>query len=188
VEYVIVFISGGVRSGKSSFAEQCAKTIAQETCSLHYIATAMRTDKEMEARIAHHQHERQYDRWQTWEQPYDLDVLLPIFSERHVVLLDCLTNLWANELFRDDEWNVHVKVPRIAQQIKQLGEKVKALIVVSNELFCDGVPKERGTYAYMHGLGLLHQHIAAWSDVAILMKYGLPIVKKGRWPCGAESY
>ncbi|KHF30608.1 Bifunctional adenosylcobalamin biosynthesis protein CobP [Anoxybacillus sp. BCO1] len=55
---MIVFISGGVRSGKSSFAEQWAKTMVEATHSLHYIATAMRTDEEMEARIAHHQKQR----------------------------------------------------------------------------------------------------------------------------------
>lgn len=183
---MIVFISGGVRSGKSSFAERCAKTMAEVTDSLHYIATAMRTDEEMEARIIHHQEQRKYDRWQTWEQPYDLDRIIPIFSNRHIVLLDCLTNLWANELFRDHIWDVDEKMPRLVQQIKQLGDQVKGFIIVSNEIFYDGVPHEQGTYAYMRGLGLLHQHIVAFSDVAILMRYGLPIVKKGRWPCGVE--
>ncbi|CUA79543.1 bifunctional adenosylcobinamide kinase/adenosylcobinamide-phosphate guanylyltransferase [Anoxybacillus suryakundensis] len=183
---MIIFISGGVRSGKSSLAEQCAQKIAEAGDSLHYIATAVRTDEEMEARIIHHQQQRKYDRWQTWEQPYDLDQIIPIFSNRHIVLLDCLTNLWANELFRDDRWHIEEKAPRIVQQIKKLGDQAKACIVVSNEIFYDGIPHEQGTYAYMHGLGLLHQHIVAFSDVAILMRYGLPIVKKGRWPCGAE--
>ncbi|AKS38731.1 cobalamin biosynthesis protein CobU [Anoxybacillus gonensis] len=181
---MIVFISGGVRSGKSSFAEQCAKMMAETTHSLHYIATAIRTDEEMEARIAHHQKQRKRDRWQTWEQPYDLDRIIYMFCKRDIVLLDCLTNLWANELFRDHIWDVHGKVPRIVQQIKQLSDKAKGLIIVSNEVFYDGVPNERGTYMYMHGLGLLHQHLVTLSDVAILMRYGLPIVKKGRWPCG----
>ncbi len=183
---MIVFISGGVRSGKSSFAERCAKMIAEPTDSLHYIATALRTDEEMEARIAHHQAQRKHDGWQTWEQPYDLDCIMPMFGGCDVVLLDCLTNLWANELFREYIWDVKEKVLRIVQQIKQLGNKAKGLVIVSNEIFYDGIPNERGTYTYMHGLGLLHQQIVACSDVAILMRYGLPIVKKGRWPCGTE--
>jgi adenosylcobinamide kinase/adenosylcobinamide-phosphate guanylyltransferase len=182
---MIVFISGGVRSGKSGVAEQYVRQFASSENPVHYIATAQITDEEMQKRIMHHQQERarQSLRWITWEQPYELHAIVDRFTEQDVILLDCLTNLLANELFWDEGWRKEEicfqKARRIFEAIQQLGNNSKALIIVSNELFHGGVPEDPGTFRFMKMLGWLHQEIVAISSLAILVQNGIPILKKG---------
>jgi adenosylcobinamide kinase / adenosylcobinamide-phosphate guanylyltransferase len=182
---MIVFISGGVRSGKSKVAERCAEKLAAPEFSLHYIATANANDDEMKQRIIHHQkrREKQTMPWTTWEQPVFLDHLVGSFTKRDVVLLDCLTNWLANELFCDDSWKEETlcfrKAAYMWETLQRLAGACKALIIVSNELFCGGVPDDIGTYHYMKMLGWLHQQIVEEAEVAVLVQHGLAAVKKG---------
>ncbi|MEM5594860.1 bifunctional adenosylcobinamide kinase/adenosylcobinamide-phosphate guanylyltransferase [Niallia circulans] len=98
----IIFVTGGVRSGKSSLAERLAIKYAQdERAELHYIATAVITDAEMEERIIRHQQNREAQKvkWNSYEKPVDIGELAAVFTKKDVVLLDCLTVLVNNELF-----------------------------------------------------------------------------------------
>jgi adenosylcobinamide kinase/adenosylcobinamide-phosphate guanylyltransferase len=182
---MMVFISGGVRSGKSKVAERYARKLAVPESSFHYIATANADDEEMKQRIAHHQkqREKQLMPWTTWEQPVCLDELVGSFAKEDVVLLDCLTNWLANELFRDDSWKEETlcfrKAAYMWETLQRLAGACKALIIVSNELFCGGVPDDIGTYHYMKMLGWLHQQIVEKAEVAVLVQHGLATVKKG---------
>ncbi|WP_027408642.1 bifunctional adenosylcobinamide kinase/adenosylcobinamide-phosphate guanylyltransferase [Anoxybacteroides tepidamans] len=182
---MIVFISGGVRSGKSDVAERCVQVLASSESVVHYIATAKVTDEEMRARVVHHQKRRdgQSLSWQTWEQPLCLHKLAPKFAARDVVLLDCLTNWLANELFATEGWEREEHCLQIAERmlaaIKQLAASCKALIIVSNELFSGGVPDDIGTYHFMKALGRLHQRIVDMASSALLVQHGIPTLKKG---------
>jgi adenosylcobinamide kinase/adenosylcobinamide-phosphate guanylyltransferase len=183
VEAMMVFVSGGVRSGKSHVAERYARMLADECDRLHYIATAKKTDEEMAERIRHHQLQRQKGRWKTWEQPHALREIVSSFEPCDVVLLDCLTNLWANEMFQDERWMLETVVAKRAEKVYEdivaLSSRTKAVVIVSNELFSGGVPSDIGTYLYMKGLGWLHQQIVAISSIAVVVQHGIPIVKKG---------
>jgi adenosylcobinamide kinase/adenosylcobinamide-phosphate guanylyltransferase len=182
---MMVFISGGVRSGKSKVAEKYAAKLAVPESSFHYIATANADDDEMKQRIAHHQkrREKQPIQWTTWEHPVCLDELAGSFAKADVVLLDCLTNWLANELFRDGSWKEETlcfrKAARMWETLERLAEACKALIIVSNELFCGGVPDDIGTYHYMKMLGWLHQQIVEEAEIAVFVQHGLAMVKKG---------
>jgi adenosylcobinamide kinase / adenosylcobinamide-phosphate guanylyltransferase len=186
VEAMIVFISGGVRSGKTRIAEQCVQQIVSENDEAHYIATAKITDEEMKQRIIRHQHERSHHplSWKTWEQPEKLHTIVNRFDKNDVILLDCLTNLLANELFADEFWykedSCLRKAKSIYEAIRTLGKNSKALIIVSNEVFYNGVPKDVGTYHFMKMLGWLHQQIVSLADKAILVQNGVPLIKKER--------
>jgi len=182
---MIVFISGGVRSGKTNVAEHYAQQLASKWDYAHYIATAHITDEEMRQRVFRHQEERnrQLLKWKTREIPNDLHRFTDNFNKNDIVLLDCLTNLLANELFSDDGWkNQQVcfeKTMRIYQSIEKLAKKCKGFIIVSNEIFSSGVPEDIGTYHYMKMLGFLHQQIVVLADKAIFVRCGIPLVKKG---------
>jgi adenosylcobinamide kinase/adenosylcobinamide-phosphate guanylyltransferase len=175
---MIVFVSGGVRSGKSSFAENLLANQPFEG-KRHYIATSYVTDQEMENRIIHHQKNRGND-WITWEQPHSIDTIVDNFSSEDLVLIDCLTILTANELFKDgkvySERRVHNEILR---SISILDQKVKQIVVVSNDLFSNGVPQDEGTFIYMKVLGLLHQEIVKLSNQAYQVSYGIPKQMKG---------
>lgn len=182
---MIVFISGGVRSGKSQIAETYVQKLATPESSLHYIATARALDDEMKQRIDHHQKRRKKQpmKWITWEQSVRLDKLIPVFTKSDVVLLDCITNWLANELFADESWQKEANCFHKARQmwivLQQLEKACKALIIVSNELFSGGVPDDLGTYHFMKTLGWLHQQIVANAQIAILAQNGIAVVKKG---------
>src|SRR5690554_6184956 len=98
----LIFITGGVRSGKSSFAERFAtETAAKTKGRLNYIATGVPFDEEMEKRIDKHRQDRSKGPipWITREQPVNIGELASLFNNQDVILLDCVTTLVNNELF-----------------------------------------------------------------------------------------
>ena len=100
----LTFISGGVRSGKSAFAERLLveeATAAQGR--LLYIASGRAVDKEMKQRIERHKLDRAEESWLTIEQPVDLEKVLPFIQQKDFVLWDCLTTWLANELYTEHE-------------------------------------------------------------------------------------
>lgn len=188
----LIFISGGVRSGKSQFAEQLAgnRRSRSETLTLHYIATGVAMDSEMTERIHRHQRQRSQgiDQWQTWEQPRNLALLSTCFNNQDMMLLDCLTNLVNNELFADfsrvqeGEYQREVML-NIQMGIGKLRERGHTLIVVSNEIFHEVVPAGESVLLYVKLLGKLHQWLVQEADEAYLVEAGVPICKKGGVAC-----
>src|SRR5699024_11808774 len=97
----LIFITGGVRSGKSSLAETLAISRVQNMKrSLHYIATSKQSDKEMIDRIKRHQEQRNSSdvSWKTRVQTVDMHMLE--FTYLDIVLLDCFTVFLYNVLLR----------------------------------------------------------------------------------------
>src|SRR5699024_1416371 len=100
----LIFIIGGARSGKSSFAESYAVELAKkEKRTLYYLATSKKSDDEMVDRIKRHQEDREQSEmhWETVETPLQIGKNVASFSPNSVVLLDCLTILLSNELFHN---------------------------------------------------------------------------------------
>ena len=99
----LIFITGGVRSGKSSFAEKLAVKIAYRRTGggLNYIATGVPFDTEMKERIKQHQQDRKTAKyqWKTVEQSINIGAIADRFNNRDILLLDCVTTLLNNELF-----------------------------------------------------------------------------------------
>src|SRR5690606_24637861 len=98
---MLIFVTGGVRSGKSSFAEKLA--IKQvESNHLHYVATSMDTDTEMHDRIHRHKERREASsaHWITWEVERNIGRLHEKIAQNSIILFDCLTTLVNNELFK----------------------------------------------------------------------------------------
>src|SRR5690554_6228705 len=97
---MIVFISGGARSGKSQFAEGKAEALQHiRNGRKVYVATANISDEEMRGRAIDHQASRGGD-WETVELPIFLDKLPALLRERDVVLIDCLT-VWLSQVLYD---------------------------------------------------------------------------------------
>jgi adenosylcobinamide kinase / adenosylcobinamide-phosphate guanylyltransferase len=183
----LVFISGGVRSGKSSFAEKVAADIAGQTGGqLHYIAAGQSTDSEMKNRIARHQKDRLESglNWKTWEQSRDLRQLSGAFSSNDIVLLDCITTLLNNEFFAsEDEWKnpqfQNQVIGSIKEGVEQIAESCHTLVVVSNEVLNESLGENELVFTYGKILGQLHQHLTAMAKRAYLVEAGIPILMKG---------
>ncbi|MBY0121190.1 bifunctional adenosylcobinamide kinase/adenosylcobinamide-phosphate guanylyltransferase [Bacillus sp. S/N-304-OC-R1] len=186
-ESSLIFISGGVRSGKSRFAEKLAAEIAAKTGGhLHYIAAGEASDAEMKERILRHQRDREESglNWKTWEKPTRLQELASSFTESDIILLDCLTTLLNNEFFsKDEQWmdySFQQKVMKsIIGGIEQIAVKCHRLIVVSNEVLHDPPFDNDLVFIYGKMLGQLHQQIVAKANQAFLVEAGIPILMKG---------
>ncbi|NKE04026.1 MULTISPECIES: bifunctional adenosylcobinamide kinase/adenosylcobinamide-phosphate guanylyltransferase [Mesobacillus] len=183
----LIFISGGVRSGKSRFAEILAgKLEAEYSGQLHYVAAGQPSDHEMKERILRHQQDRELSglKWRTWEIPRNLSPLSTVLTKNDIVLLDCLTTLLNNEFFHEDGHWVNddfteMIVTKILNQLNQVAQQAKAFIVVSNEVLGDAIDDDELVFTYAKVLGLLHQALVKEADYAYLVESGVPIVMKG---------
>lgn len=182
---MLIFITGGVRSGKSSFAERTAITLAKEiNGQLHYIATGVASDPEMQERVCRHQKDRANGPylWKTWEKPYLVGKLGSKFSKRDILLLDCVTTLLNNEFYlHEAELDSHVLKgikDRVLSGIIKLAGCSHSLIVVSNEILFEPC-QSPFVLSYQKLLGELHQEIVQRADKAYMVEMGIPILMKG---------
>jgi adenosylcobinamide kinase / adenosylcobinamide-phosphate guanylyltransferase len=183
---LFIFISGGVRSGKSSFAERKAVEISCETGGqLIYLATGVPSDSEMEERIFKHKQDRNPMKyhWKTVEQSVNIGKLAEDFSEKDIILLDCVTTLLNNELFsveREGEPLYFEKVKKsIVTGIADIKKRVQTLIVVSNEVLNEPLVGNNLVFTYGRLLGQIHQQLVKEADQVFLVESGIPIVMKG---------
>lgn len=181
-----IFITGGVRSGKSSFAERKALDIAKKTESrLNYLATGVASDSEMKERIKKHQHDRLAGTypWKTYEQSLQIGKVADEFTAEDVVLLDCVTTLLNNELFSSEQnWDrrflLNVK-ENIISGITSIKERAGTLIIVSNEVLNESLHGNEMVFIYGWLLGQIHQDLVKEADQVFLVEAGIPIVMKG---------
>ncbi len=188
----LIFITGGVRSGKSSFAERLAvETAAGTGGDLHYIATGVSFDEEMKIRIRRHREDRQKSgiRWRTWEQPENIGALASFFTKKDIILLDCITTLVNNELFfmggRLDEPLVEGIYGRVVSGVEAIREKGRLLIAVSNEVLFEPYSDDELLFVYRKLLGKIHQKMVRIADEAYLVEAGVPLLMKGNRAAGA---
>ncbi|NYF23455.1 bifunctional adenosylcobinamide kinase/adenosylcobinamide-phosphate guanylyltransferase [Sporosarcina sp. JAI121] len=184
----LTFVSGGVRSGKSSYAE---RLLVDETGKnggrLVYIASGTATDPEMKLRIDWHRQDRSNHSWTTVEQPVKLEEVLPAIQPADYVLWDCVTTWLANELYTGWETGkpcigqlgcMEKKEMQLYETIDAILGQAAHLVIVSNEVL-DELPSEYvETEIYSMWLGRIHQKLVALADTAVEMDYGIPIVWK----------
>ncbi|QIZ07935.1 bifunctional adenosylcobinamide kinase/adenosylcobinamide-phosphate guanylyltransferase [Priestia megaterium] len=182
----LIFITGGVRSGKSSFAERKAVEIARKTgCQLNYVATGVPSDQEMKERIEKHQLDRDSAnyRWKTYEQSVQIGEIADDFHGEDVILLDCVTTLLNNELFSSEQaWDEHfletVK-ENVIRGITSIKNRARTIIVVSNEVLNEPFLGNEMVFSYGRLLGQIHQYLVKEAGLVFLVEAGIPIVMKG---------
>jgi adenosylcobinamide kinase/adenosylcobinamide-phosphate guanylyltransferase len=167
----VVLVLGGVRSGKSRYAQELAARGKQ----VAFIATAEAGDDEMRQRIARHRDERPAN-WTTIEAPLALEeALLEAARSSDTVLVDCLTVWTANVMQRESYNDVLAHADRLAGVLRGINRSV---ILVSNEVGSGIVPDNEMGRAYRDLLGAVNQRVAAAADEVILLVAGCPLVIK----------
>lgn len=160
----LIFVTGGARSGKSSFALEKAIEIGGDDVT--FVATAERSDDEMMDRIARHQLERPQT-WRTVEAPREI-ILFDVKSR--VVLIDCLS-LFVSNLLLDG-----LEEPTILKRIQNmLDSRIQTLIVVSNEVGMGLVPEYPLGRQFRDVLGRANQLVARASSQAFFLVSGIPL-------------
>jgi adenosylcobinamide kinase/adenosylcobinamide-phosphate guanylyltransferase len=161
-------IIGGIRSGKSRYAESLLR---KSSLSVSYIATAKADDEEMRQRIASHQASRPTD-WRIIEEPYALaETLLHYDRTGHIFLVECLT-LWITQLLcLDDDDRMHTELDAVHNILPTLKAEI---IFVSNEVGLGIIPYDKISRRYVDIAGLFNQQIAAYVDDVVFVIAGLP--------------
>lgn len=184
---MVVLVTGGARSGKSTFAEQYA---ARNGSRGIYIATSPVFDEELAERVLLHQQRREqsFFVWETREEPYELaDLIRELRScaERSekdtVILVDCLILWLSNWLLRYEQDH---PVERIMEKVAELQEAIRAfpgtILLVSNEVGYGIVPEYPLGRVFRDLAGLMNQRVAAECDQVFLVTAGIPIELKSR--------
>lgn len=177
----LIFITGGVRSGKSAFAENYARLLAKKyKKSLLYIASGVAFDHEMQQRIDRHKNDRLRApiSWETLEVPDCFPSSFAHISPEYVLLWDCLTTWLSNVLYRNERVPDRTKAIRFAieglkNQLIQWRDKGVTVLLVSNEVLDEGPSQYVEVNEYRQLLGTLHSWIVAHCDEAYELDYGI---------------
>ena len=174
---MMTLVVGGAASGKSEYAEGLVMASAFQ--KRIYIATMEPFDEECLRRIEKHRRMRAEKRFETLECYTDLASVTVLPDS--VVLLECMSNLCANEMY-----SPHGSGDRAAEAILEGVERVKSqcgdLVVVSNEVFAGGSSYEEGTIAYLRQLAQVNRMMAAMADNVCEVACGIPVYYKGKEP------
>lgn len=163
----ITFITGGQRSGKSSYAQRLAE---EKSVNPVYLATARIWDDEFEKRIERHKNDRG-SRWITIEEEKHLSKL---DLKGRVVLLDCIT-LWLTNIFYDNGYDVDKSLKQAKDEWLRFTAQDITLLVVSNEIGMGVIPENEAARKFSDLLGWMNQHIASLSDTVYFMISGIPL-------------
>jgi adenosylcobinamide kinase/adenosylcobinamide-phosphate guanylyltransferase len=178
----IVLVTGGARSGKSTFAEE----LFRGRSDVVYLATARITDGEMKDRISLHRSRRPGE-WETFEGNTNLKEA--VGAAKHY-LLDCITILTSNIMFdiTGESENISPEMQsevenRVVGEVYGLVEAVEAaggdLVMVTNEVGDSIVPEHPVARAYRDIAGRVNQRIAKRCNEVYLVVCGIPMRLKG---------
>ena len=163
-------ITGGSGSGKSAFAEEQVLNAGEG--QRIYIATMIPYGEEGKQRVERHRQLRKEKNFETIECYKNLASLK--VPQNSVVLLECMSNLVANEIFEPD--GAHEKtVEAVREGISGLMNQTQRLFVVTNEIFSDGIEYDPDTMRYLEYLGKVNQELAVLADQVTEVVYGIPV-------------
>lgn len=166
-------ITGGSGSGKSAYAEE--EIVKLGDAPRIYIATMYPFDEESHYRIARHRRMRAEKKFVTVECYTNLaSVQVPLKAN---VLLECMSNLTANEMFQSEGAGIHT-VPAVMEGIRTLLSQCNNLLVVTNEIFSDGIQYDEETINYQRYLADINIQMAAKADCMTEVVYGIPLKMK----------
>lgn len=183
----LILVTGGARSGKSHFAEQLCRARENETA---YIATSIPFDDELKARVKKHRQMRPSS-WETFEIYEDIYKHIPEIATKHqTVLLDCVTLMVNNLMFKEDldydaitTEEVDQLEEKIKEQFMKLLEAIRKtdlyFVIVTNEIGLSPVSGNKLTRIYTDIIGRMNQLIAKSSDEVYFVVSGIPMKIKG---------
>lgn len=179
---MLILITGGSGSGKSAYAEKYLTGISKG-CDMYYIATMQVFDKEGEAKVERHRRMRSSRGFTTIEQPVEIGAALQAMQPAagRTALLECMSNLTANEMFSQTAvMDYRTVAEKILQGIGLLKGELTQLVIVTNNVFEDGISYDESTMEYIRALGSVNRRLAVLADQVIEVVAGIPVfIKNG---------
>lgn len=167
MERKIILVTGGQRSGKSSYAQQLALQFSDHPV---YLATSRVWDDEYRQRIKRHQQERG-SQWTNIEEEKELS-RHPL--ENRVIVIDCLT-LWATNFFFDNEADVEKSLTELKSEFDHFTRQSATFIFVTNEIGMGAVSENAVQRRFTDLQGWMNQYVAEKADEVVLMISGIAL-------------
>ena len=185
---MITLVVGGARSGKSTWAEQRARTLSDD---ITYVATAPEYpgDADWVARIAAHRARRP----QSWSTVATADIagVIDDAPASAVVLIDCL-GMWLTRIVDDAKaWPaddepadavMRLATARTDALVAALTQTSATVLLVSNEVGMGVVPATASGRAFRDALGVVNARVGNVADEVVLLVAGQPLTVKNALP------
>lgn len=166
----VIFITGGQRSGKSSYAQTKALELSKNPV---YLATSRIWDDDFKNRVDRHKNDRS-DNWINIEEETEISKL---DLQSKVVVLDCIT-LWLTNYFSDNNYEVNKSLEEAKQEWDKFILTDFTVFVISNEIGMGVHASTEGARKFTDLQGWMNQYIAQKADEVILMISGIPMKVK----------
>ena len=167
---MMYYITGGERSGKSSYAQKLAESLSEKP---YYLATSRIWDEDFKKRVNRHVSDRD-ERWTTIEEEKNISTVIP---EKATVVIDCVT-LWLTNFFVDTKNNIEESLRLAKEEITKLSELNATIIIISNEIGMGLHAQTESGRKFTELQGWVNQFIAKKADKATFMVSGLPLTLK----------
>ena len=167
---MVYLITGGARSGKSSYAQRLALSLSEQPV---YVATARIWDDDFAERVKKHQDDRG-PQWLLFEEELYLSKL-PL--ENRVVVIDCIT-LWLTNFFDASSYEPSATLQAIQTEIDALLQQQASFIFVTNEIGMGLHAETQAGRKFTDLQGWVNQYIARIANTVVLMVSGIPVVIK----------
>lgn len=171
---MLILITGGASTGKSKIAENIAVRTGK---NIAYIATMIPNCKEALKKIEKHTKQREKKCFTVIERFNDVNLI--DLNNFDTALLECLPTLVSNEMFKYKNEIIDPS-KKIYEEINDIKRKIDNLIVVTNNVFSDGIVYDEYTTLYMKSLAKICGMLSSISDIVIESAVGIPIYLKGR--------
>ena len=171
---MLTLITGGSGSGKSEFAEDLS--VSYKSNNLIYIATMFLYDNESLKKVERHKRMRDHKNFKTIECFKNLKSLF--ISNNSTVLIDCMSNLVANEMYLEGGAKDKT-VQEVIRGIESINNQAENLVIVTNEVFSDGIVYDDDTMRYIRNIGEINKEIGKKADNVDEVVYYIPIFHKG---------
>ncbi len=187
-------VTGGSGSGKSAYAEEALcgpasspdrgqgkETGTQQDGQRYYIATMPSWDKETEKKIAKHRAMRAGKGFCTLEWYTDFEERLERADcpgmEGADILVECLSNLTANEMYMEGGAGKNT-ADAVIRGILCLRDRCRNLVVVTNDVFSESAEDSPEMRIYKETLGRINCALAEASDRVTEVVCGIPCTVK----------
>ena len=169
---MFILIIGGARSGKSDYAERRVMQLSHRRV---YVAASEIRDEETAHRVELHRLRRKGRGFTTIERPRNLAGLE--FCGDECLLIESLSVWLANEMFGPEDVDMTAG-ERVYGEVLSIMERAEHVVLVSDDVFCDGRSYDGLTEGWRRELGRLHVRLAAVADEVVEAAAGLPIMYK----------
>ncbi len=164
---MVTLVIGGIGSGKSACAERLLEEIS-DVENKYYLATMRVLDEAGRERRARHRRQRRGKGFLTIEQPRDIgQVVRRMKPGANAALLECISNLAANEMFDEGISTVEDTVRRTLEGIRQLRAELCHLVIVTNDGFEDDDGYDEETKNYLEALAQINRVLFEEADMIV---------------------